>query len=325
VPTITDADVVLGYIPSDYFLGGKISLNEDLAEKVIRERIAEPLGIDTVEAAYSISSLAEATMGERVFLSIVEKGYNPRDFVLVAGGGAGPVHAVAMAERLGMNQVYIPKHAAVFAALGGAVADYGYVLNRFLYRRDDQAKLQEVKSLYDSMEKEAVAIFGRQGISKTDMTVLRGAEMRYFGQLRDIDITLPETRIGEPLTEATLKELVATFHSRHQALYGWGDPGLPVVIALLKLRAVARIHPLAMTKQPLSGKDPSGARKRQRQVHFKELGGLAETPCYDGDKLRPGNVITGPAIIEEPKTTVVVPPGCEAAVDAYENYLVTLP
>jgi N-methylhydantoinase A len=325
LPTITDADVVLGYIPSDYFMGGTIPLNDGLAENAVRGNTAKPLRMDTVEAAYSIVSLAEATMGERIFLSIVEKGYDPRDFVLIAGGGAGPVHAVAMARRLGIKHVYIPKHAAVFAALGGMVADYGYVLNRFLYRRDDQVDFQEVKALYDSAEEEAVAIFARQGIDKKDMTMVRGAEMRYFGQLRDINVALPETRPGEPFNQATLKELVATFHSRHQALYGWGDPNLPVVIALLKLRAIARRHPLALTKQPLSKKDPSEALKRKRQAYFKELGGSVETSCYNGEKVRPGNVITGPAIIEESKTTVVVPPGCEAAVDAYGNYLVTLP
>ncbi len=322
LPTITDADVVLGYIPSDYFLGGTIPLNQGLAEKAVKEKIAKSLGIDTVMAAYSIASLAEATMGERVFLSIVEKGYDPRDFVLVVGGGAGPVHAIAMAKRVGIKKVYIPKHAAVFSALGGAVADYGYVLNRFFYRRDDQADAKEIKALYDSMEKEAVAIFARQGISEKDMSIVRGAEMRYFGQLRDINTTFPETRTGEPFTEATLKELSTAFHNRHQALYGWADPTLPATIALLKLRAIVKRRPFELTKQPLSAKDPSGALKRKRQAYFKELGGFVETPCYDGDKLRPGNVIASPAIIEESKTTVVMPPGCKVTVDTYGNYLV---
>jgi N-methylhydantoinase A len=323
LPTITDADVVLGYIPSDYFLGGTIPLNQGLAEKAVKGKIAKSLGIDTVKAAYSIASMAEATMGERVFLSIVEKGYDPRDFVLVVGGGAGPVHAIAMAKRLGIKKVYIPKHAAVFSALGGAVADYGYVLNRFFYRRDDQADAKEMKALYDSMEKEAVAIFARQGISEKDISVVRGAEIRYFGQLRDINTTLPETRTGKPFTKATLKELSMAFHNRHQALYGWADPNLPVTIAVLKLRALARRRPFKLTKQSLSTKDPSGALKRKRQAYFKELDGFAETPCYDGDKLRPGNVIASPAIIEESKTTVVMPPGCKVTVDAYGNYLVT--
>jgi N-methylhydantoinase A len=178
--------------------------------------------------------------------------------------------------------------------------------------------------LYAAMEKEAVAIFTRQGIKERDMVVVHGAEMRYFGQLRDIDVVLPEKKIGSQFTKATLKELVATFHTRHQALYGWGDPALPAMIALLKLRVIGRRRPFVLTKQPRSGKNPSGALKRKRRVYFKETGGFIETPCYDGDKLRYGNVIKGPAIIEEKKTTVVVPHQAIVTVDAYENYLVTL-
>ena len=324
LPTLTDADVILGYIPADYFLGGTIPLNPSLAEKAITEKIAKSLGVGTVETAYSIASLAETVMGERVFLSIVEKGYDPRDFVLIAGGGAGPVHGVAMATRLGMKKVYIPKHAAVFSAFGGVVADYGYVLNRFYYRRDDEANAQDVKALYGAMEKEAIDIFARQGISEKDMSLVRGAEMRYFGQLRDIDVTLPEIKTGKPFLEANLKELVAAFHSRHEALYGWADPALPTTIALLKLRAIARRRPFQLAKQTLSPQDPSAALKRRRQVYFKQLGGVKETPCYDGDKLQHGISIKGPAIIEEQKTTIVVPPEAQVTVDAYGNYLVTI-
>jgi N-methylhydantoinase A len=323
-PTVTDADVVLGYIPTDYFLGGTIPLDRTLAEKVINEKVAKPSGLDTIQAAHTIASLEEAVMGERVFLSVVEKGYDPRDFLLVVGGGAGPVHAVAVAKRIGMKKVYIPKHSAVFSALGGVVADYGYVLNRFLGKRDDEAEANQMKDLYDAMEKEARAIFARQGISERDMALVRGAEMRYYGQLRDINIFLPETNLGSPFDEATLKELVAAFHSRHRELYGHSDTNLPVTIALLKLRVIGRRRPFTLAKVPSNGKDPGGALKRKRQIYWKEQNGFVDTPCYDGDKLHHGSVITGPAIIEEKKTTIVIPPGCEATVDAYENYLVTM-
>jgi N-methylhydantoinase A len=323
-PTVTDADVVLGYIPTDYFLGGTIQLAKNLAENAINEKVARPSGMDTVQAAFTIASLEEAVMGERVFVSVVEKGYDPRDFVLVVGGGAGPVHAVAVARRVGMKKVYIPKHAAVFSALGGFVADYGYVLNRFLGKRDDEANATQMKALYDAMEKEAVAIFGRQGIAEKDMALIRGAEMRYYGQLRDIDILLPETGLGSPFTGTTLKDLVAAFHVRHRELYGHADPNLPVMIALLKLRIIGRRRPFALQKQPSNGNDASAALKRMRQVYWKERGGFVDTPCYDGDRLHHGIVITGPAIIEEKKTTIVIPPGCEATVDVYENYLVNL-
>jgi len=322
-PTVTDADVVLGYIPADYFLGGAIRLDASLAEGVIRDKVAKPLGVGTTEAAYTMASLEEAVMGERVFLSIVEKGYDPRDFTLVVGGGAGPVHGVAMAKRIGMKNVYIPKQAAVFSALGGMVADYGYVVNRFLYRRDDEADVKEVQKLYEAMEAEAVATFRKQGIREPDMAIVRGAETRYFGQLRDVDIYLPETRLGEPFSAANLKELVATFHARHGELYGWADPVLPVTIALLKLRIIGKRRPFALMTQPGNGQDPAGALKRKRRVYFKESG-FVEAPCYDGDQLRHGHLVWGPAIVEEQKTTIVLPPGSQAQVDAYGNYRVAL-
>ena len=323
-PTLTDANVLLGYIPTDYFLGGTIPLDQDLAKKAIDGKIAGPLGVDTIEAAYSMSSLAETITAERIFLTIVEKGYDPRDFVLVVGGGAGPVHAIALAEKLGMKRVYIPKHASVFSAFGGAVADYGHVLNSFYHQRDDIADIQEAKKVYDTLEKEAIETLGRQGVEEKDIALVRGAEMRYFGQLRDIVVALPETRKGDAFTDETFNELVKGFHERHKALYGWSDPGLPATVAILKLRGIGKRRPFVITQQPLSGEDPSGALKRNRQVYFKQREGFVETPCYDGELLKPGNRIKAPAIIEEKKTTVVVPPGCGIVVDPYDNYLATL-
>ncbi|MBW1803951.1 MAG: hydantoinase/oxoprolinase family protein [Deltaproteobacteria bacterium] len=323
-PTLTDANVVLGYIPTDYFLGGEILLDQDLAKKAIDAKITGPLGVDTVKAAHTISSLAETVMGERIFLAIVEKGYDPRDFVLVVGGGAGPVHGIALAGKLGMKRVYIPKHAAVFSAFGGAVADYGHVLNSFYYKRDDQADVKEVTNVFRSLEKEAINVLERQSVEEKNMALVRGAEMRYFGQLRDIDVALPETGRGEEFTEETFKELIRSFHERHGEMYGWSDKSLPATIAILKVRGIGKRRPFDITQQPSAGADASGALKRTRKVYFKQLGGFVDTACYDGDLLKPGNVVKSPAIIEERKTTVVVPPGSELVVDPYENYLVTL-
>jgi N-methylhydantoinase A len=322
MPAVTDADVVLGYIPADYFLGGTMSLDRSLAEKVIEENIAKPLGIDTIEAARAISSLVEDNMSNEIFLVAVKKGLDPRNFSLVVGGGAGPVHAVSVAAKLGIKEVYVPKQAAVFCAFGASLADYKYILTRFLYHRDDQVNLDTVKALYDSLEKEGIAILTRQGVAEKDMKLIRGAEMRYFGQLHDVNVALPEAKKGEPFTETTLKELILKFHEQHRTLFGWSDPALPSIIATLKLQAIGMRPPVGLKKQPPSSKDASAALKRKRRVYFKELGGFVETPCYNADLLRHGNVITGPAIVEETKTTVVVPQGAELTVDAYENYII---
>jgi N-methylhydantoinase A len=319
-PTVTDADVILGYIPADYFLGGRMPLNRSLAEKVVEENIARPLSIDVVEAAHAISSIVEANMAERVFLSAVKKGFDPREFRLIVGGGAGAVHGIAIASRLGIKQLYIPKLAALFCALGIALADYKYVLSRVLYRKEDEVNVNELKDLYHSLEEEGVATLARQGVTGEEMRFMRGAEMRYSGQLHDIEVLLPEIRRGESFTEENFKALIQGFHERHKAIYGYSDPAMQSTIATLKLQAIGMRRPVELIKQAFSDKDPSAALKRKRMVYFKELGGLVETPCYDAERLRHGNVIMGPAVIEHPQTTLVMSQGAELTVDAYENY-----
>lgn len=321
-PTVTDADTVLGYIPSDFFLGGTIPLDVDLAIKAIESKIAKPLNVDVVTAAHAISALVEDNMAQGIFLSAVERGLDPRDFTLVAGGGAGPVHATAIASRLGINQIYIPKQASVFCALGASLANYEYVLNLCIYRNEAQLNIEELRGWFNSLEEEGLLTLSRQGLTKENIRLARGAEMRYFGQLRDIVIFLPETRSGEPFTEDTLKALIREFHEKHQAIYGWSDPRMAVAISTLKLRAIGMRRPVELIQQPPSLEDPSGAFKRTRKVYFKELGGFIDTPCYDSNLLRSGNLIEGPAIVEDPTTTVVIPKGASLTVDSYNNYLI---
>jgi N-methylhydantoinase A len=323
-PTVTDADVILGYVPADFFLGGDISLDVESARRSIEKNIATPLSLDVVAAAYAISGLVEDNMAQGIFLSAVERGLDPRDFTLIAGGGAGPVHAAAIASRLGISKIYIPRHAAAFCALGAALANYEYVLNLCIYRSEDQLNPADMKGWYNTLETEGVNTLARQGLAEGDMKLVRGAEMRYLGQLRDIVIFLSENRKGEPFTDRTLKALIAEFHARHQAIYGWSDPGMAVAISTLKVRAIGTRRPIDLIKLPEAGKDATAAFKRNRQVYSKELGGFAATPCYDAMRLEHGNVISGPAIVEDATTTVVVPRDAVLAMDAYQNYLIRL-
>jgi N-methylhydantoinase A len=320
-PTLTDADVVLGYIPADYFLGGTIPLQPSLALKAIEGHVGKPLGIDVIQAAYAIKSLAEENMAKEAFLKFVNNGYDPREFVLVVGGGAGPVHAAAVAEKLQIAELYIPKHAAVFCPFGILLADYKYILNRFYYRSGNEINVDELKTLYLAMEKEGVDILKRQGINEKNIKLVRGAALRYFGQLHNIDIFLPEVGVGEPLTEETVKSLVYRFHERHEDLYGRSDPSMPVTIETVKLHAVAKRRSFEMAKEPLCAEDSSAALKRKRQVYFEGKYGFIDTPCYDSERLRHGNVMVGPAIIEGTNTTVVIPHGFGLKVDAYGNYI----
>lgn len=321
-PTVTDADVVLGYIPSDYFLGGKMKINSNLAEQAILNDIAKPLGISVIEAAYSVSSLVETNMANRIFTSAVEKGFDPRDFTLIIAGGAGPVHGVNIGARLGIQRIYIPKLASVFCALGIMVADYKHIISRFLDRVESNVSIDLLKDIYDSMEEEGLIALKREDISESSIKFIRGAEMRYYGQLHNIEILLPDTKIGADFTVADLKSLITNFHDRHKEIYGWSNPDYPVSITTVKMQAVGVRKSFRPKEQPLSGPDASAALKRKREVYFRELGSLTEIPCYDGNKLTHGNMISGPAIIEESNTTVVLPPKTDLTVDRYGNYLI---
>ena len=158
-------------------------------------------------------------------------------------------------------------------------------------------------------------------MSENEVSILRGAAMRYFGQLHSIDVFLPGCRVGEPFGDRTLERLIQSFHERHEDMYGRSDPAMPVTIEEIKLHAVGKRRPFEMPSQPLGTEDPVQAFKRKRSVYFKVLDGFVETPCYDGERLVHGNVITGPSIIEETKTTVVIPPDCRVDVDGYGNFL----
>jgi len=320
-PTLTDADVVLGYIPTDYFLGGTIPLYKDLAIKAVEDYICKPLSLDTITAAYSIKSLAEENIAKEAFLKFVNTGYDPREFVLIVGGGAGPVHAAAIAEKLEMNQVYIPKNAGVFCPFGILLADYKYILTRFYNRSHNEINIDEVKYLYLDMEREGVNILKRQGIEEKEIKLIRGAAIRYFGQLHSIDIFLKEVQ-GEAFTEKTMEFLIYEFHEKHKDLYGYSDSSMPVTIEELKLHAFSKRRSFEINKKPLGKEDSSEAIKRTRQVFFERKKGFIDTPCYNSELLKPGNIINGPAIIEDIDTTVVVPENFKLSVDIYGNYII---
>jgi N-methylhydantoinase A len=320
-PTLTDADVVLGYIPTDYFLGGKMQLDADLARKTIEDHIAKPLGIDVVQAAYGIASLVEEDTAERIFMTFVKNGFDPREFTLVVAGGAGPLHAAAITTKANIRDLYIPKYASVFCPCGILLADYKFILSRFYHHDSHEITAEDLGSVYLALEKEGTDILKSQGLTGKDIRFIRGAEIRYLGQLNDVEVLLPEIPLGESFTEETKRALIAGFHDQHKAIYGRSDPSMVVTIETVKLHAIGKRHHITFTSEPLTSKDPSAALKRKRQAYFKETGGFVPTPCFEADLLHHGNVIAGPAIIEAKTTTVVVPPAYRLSVDAYGNYM----
>ncbi|MBI2361178.1 MAG: hydantoinase/oxoprolinase family protein [Deltaproteobacteria bacterium] len=213
-PTVTDADLLLGYIPPDYFLGGEISLDVEKARKAVK-KVADRLGLDTLRAAQAIHATVNSFMADSITEISTKRGYDVRDFSLIAGGGAGPVHGPALAERLGITTVIIPRFAALYSAFGMFAMDIGRDYARSYNCRVDRVDLDAVNRLYREMEAEGLASMKALKAGKAEVKLARTAEMRYVGQFHEVEVPMASGN----LTGRHVKEAVANFHKRHHELY----------------------------------------------------------------------------------------------------------
>ena len=316
-PTVTDANVVLGYISPDYFLGGKMALRRDLAEKAIKEKVADRLKVSVVEGAAAIYKIINSTMADGTRQTFTRKGYDPRDFTICAAGAACPAHAIKIAEELGISKVLIPKHAPVYCAFGMTGADLKHDYARFYFAGGKDLDLARVKGLYDEMEAEGLATLEKEGVPEGLRVLERSMMVRYHGQFREIEVKWP----SGPIDGGTIAAGIAAFHARHEELFGYGDKNYPIDFMAWKLTAIGRVSPPELKPLKEGGPDPSAALKGTRDAYFEETGAFVRTAVYDGDRLTNGNVLEGPCIVEEKMTTVVIPPGNKMRVGAYGDYL----
>ena len=314
--TVTDADVILGYISPDFFLGGEMKLRKDLAEKAVK-KIAGQLGMSVVEAAAAIYKVSNSVMADAVSHTFTKRGYDPRVFALVAGGAAGPTCALKIAQELYISKVIIPKYAPIYCAFGMLDVDLIHDFTRFYHADKNRLNLDKLKSLYEEMEAEALNVLEREGIPEKDRLLERTMRIKYWGQFRDVEVSWP----GGPIKNAHLSEGMANFHRRHKDLYGSSDKDYPIEFMGFGLRAIGRMPKLRLKKLDKSNKNPQGAQKGERNAYFEESRGFIRTKIYDGDKLLSGNVLEGPCIVEERMTNIVIPPKFKLRVDQYGNYI----
>ncbi|OGQ67688.1 MAG: hypothetical protein A2W73_09080 [Deltaproteobacteria bacterium RIFCSPLOWO2_12_55_13] len=318
-PTVTDADLILGYVPADYFLGGEISLKTDLAEKAIRS-VAEPLGIDLPTAAMTIFITVNSLMADKMMEISTKRGYDARDFALVVGGGAGPVHGAYLADRLEIPTIIIPRYAATYSAFGMLNMEVGRDFARSLISRKSLMDLARVNSLFAEMELEARQVLGEIGIAPQETVFRRSMEMRYLGQFHEVEVTeVPLGKIGPK----ELEGITEAFHRRHKALFTFDMTQREVEFLNVCLKATMRQEPLKLAEIPQGSGKPDQALKRHRPVLWSLAKGFEETPAYDGTRLKCGDRIAGPAIIEEPATTVVIPVSYDCTVDKVKNYILS--
>lgn len=314
-PTVTDANVVLNRLNPEFFLGGRRKLEPELAHQVIAEKIARPLGLTVEAAALGIIDILDAQMADLVRKVTIRRGYDPRDFVLLAFGGAGPLHVGAYAGDVGVKQIIIPAHASEFSAWGIAVSDLVYL------RQTSEPMLapfdaERLNHIYRELEEAVRRGLRTGGVDDTAMTMLRSIDMRYRGQIHEVRVPVP-TR---PLDAGDLAQVQATFEEIYERKYGEGAAyrQAGVEARTYQVRGLGHIpKPAWVRSQGPDAADASTALKDTRQVYFR--GGYRETPVYAREKLRAGHKIAGPAIVEAVDTTVLVQPGQSLHLDEYGN------
>lgn len=316
-PTVTDANVVLGYIDPDYFLGGETRLRKDLAEQAIKEKVADPLNLTVEQAAAAIYEVINSNMASGTDVSFAKRGFDPREFALCAAGGAAPVHAVKIMEELGIKKLIVPKVAPIYCAYGMMYCDLKHDYQRTYAIETAKADLARINMLFDEMEAAARETLRREGVSDGEMVIQRSMEMRYYGQFRERIAAVP----AGVVTPESLAETLKTFHAVHEQTAGYSDAKYPTEIARLHLSGSAATLKPRLRELEWST-DTSGALSTSRRAHFAGAG-FIETPVYNGDALLAGAVIEGPAIIESRFTTFVLPPSVKAEVDRWGNFVTT--
>ena len=314
--TVTDANLVLGRLNPGRHLGGRLNLDAALARQTVQERIAVPLGLGVEEAAEGIVRVVNATMIKGIRVVSVAKGYDPRDFCLVVFGGAGPMHAAELAAELDIPRVLVPIAPGVTSALGLLMSDLRHDYVRTVLKRGDEVVAGPLTALYSEMEGEAATQMRREGVDGDDMSMDRLADVRYLGQGYELEVPVAAGK----LTERKLAAAVQRFHEAHRSLYGYASPDNPVEVVNLRLTAVARLPRPELESASLDGEEnPKRARQGRRQVYF--TGEPVASDIYERGRLKPGDSISGAAIIEQLDSTTVVWPGQSARVDAYGNLI----
>jgi N-methylhydantoinase A len=315
-PTVTDADLLLGYLAPDRFLGGDMRLDVEAARRAIQE-VAEAVGLTVVEAAAGIHRIVNENMASAARIHILEKGKDPRRYPLFTFGGAGPVHAHGVARLLGTGRVIVPRGAGVTAALGFLAAPIATDEVRTYLTRLDRVDWERARRLLAEMEAAAVAALSAAGLPARAIAVERAADMRYAGQGFEVTAPLPAGKLDAARTEAIARAFLATYRER----YGQATRDQPLEVVSWRVRARGPMPRVRLQAVPRA-RDSREARTGRRPVYF---GRFVNTPVYDRARLGAGAVVPGPAILEERESTLVVPPGARAAIDPRGNAIVTLP
>ncbi len=318
-PTTTDANLVLGYLNADGLVGGRLPLDVDKARGAIRSKLADPLGISVEKAAYGMFTIVNNNMVNAIRRVSVERGYDPRDFVLMGAGGATGAHITALAREMGISKVLISKLASGLCAYGQIISDvkYNYMAPAPI-RLDGAEAAKRLNDLFNGLEARGNEDLAGDGFSEDRISISRSLDMRYVGQVHECTVEIDPFEV----TEARLEDIKAAFHSRHRELYTYDEPHSAVEVVNVESTIAGHVDkPARMTIG--AGKGAHETLKGTRPMVFTADGVPQDTPVYDGSAMGAGDTLHGPAVIEEVTTTIVVEPGWTVSLHDSGVYVLT--
>ncbi|MCK5164342.1 MAG: hydantoinase/oxoprolinase family protein [Desulfobacula sp.] len=323
-PSCSDANLILGYLSSDFFAGGKMKLDKKAAEAAIKNMVAKPLKMNLIEAAYGMYHIMNVNMASAIREISVQRGFDPRDFLLVCGGGAGPIHAAMIALELEISKILIPKESSIFCAAGMLLSDLKHDFVKsfhtpFFY---ESIQKQLFFSLITDLESKGEKILSNEHIPKEKRRFQFFLDLRYIGQYHEVSVP-----VGiDDIKALRVEKMGDSFHAEHNRLYGYDLKKEKTVMELVNIRmtAIGTTDKPAFRKEKFAGTDASPALKGKRQVFLPSKMDFAFIDIYDGDKMGYGNKVKGPAIIEQKNTTLFVPSVFEIECDQYGSFMMTI-
>ena len=319
-PTITDVDGLLGYLNPAYFLGGRKDLNLEKARRIFQEKVADPLGLPLVDAAAAMHRLANSMIYDLLHKVTIERGIDPREFALFSFGGTAGMHVAAYGTELGVRCIVVPHSAAVHGAFGLVSSDVVHE-DQMTHPLRVPADLQELSHIYDTLTKRVLAELREEGFAGDDVLLSRSMDMRYRRQVHILNVPVTQ---ADRLTEEAVENTIARFEQLYEGKYGkdsaFREAGMEMVA--FRVRGTGLVKKPELRVVASGGEDPSAAFVEHRPAYVAATGRLELVAGYDFERLAPGNVVPGPAIIWTPITTVVVNPDQRAQVDKYKNLII---
>ena len=312
--TVTDANLVLGRLQPEHFLGGRLTLDRQRAEGLM-EILAERIGADAETAALGVIRVVNASMERAIRTISLERGYDPREFTLVPFGGAGPMHSCELAQELRIPRVLVPPNPGILSALGVAIADVIKDYSRTVMLRGNAVSRDRLEESFKSLEDQARDEIGQEALDTDHLRAQRSLDVRYVGQSYELNVDYPDRRrdLGKAVGDA--------FHRAHRQRFGYSDPTEPVEIVNLRLKMVVPVEKPLPAAEDAAGDSPREAQVGEARVVFRE--GAFDTSLYLRDRLHCGNRFAGPALVLQMDSTTVIPPGWVAEADGWRNLILT--